>query len=92
MPENQQLQLVFNSAHKFRQGQLDIVGLQQNLSLVLAGLTGEVPTPVQRAIYRAEAEVDSIRFTVARNRQAEAVEEVLHDLEEVISRFTAPLG
>jgi hypothetical protein len=78
-----ELRLVLESVRRFRAGELDIGGLQANISAVMGVLS---PTPVREAVYQAEAAIDSIRFTVDRARQRGAVELALNDPEESLAR------
>lgn len=82
-----QLKIVKDSIHRFRIGQIDAVGLQQNLSAVISALEGDVPKEVSEAILKAEAWVDSIRFTVNESKQASEIEKVLCKLEAVLAQY-----
>jgi hypothetical protein len=78
-----ELRLVLDSVRRFRADELDIKGLQANLSAVM-GVLG--PKAIREAVYQAEAAIDSIRFTVDRPRQRGAVELALKQMEQTLAR------
>jgi hypothetical protein len=73
-----------SSFGKYRSGELDIEGLQQNVSAIMGAIEGDVPNAVREAVYQLESEIDSIRFTVADDRQAIEVEKAVAELEILI--------
>lgn len=86
MIEHPHIALILESARRYRERQLDIEGLQRNLSAVMSALEGDVPKEIHAAIQRAEAWVDSIRFTMNAADQPAEIERVLAELEGVVRR------
>jgi hypothetical protein len=78
---------ILDNARRYREGWLNIEGLQQNLSAVMSALEGDVPKEIHDAVRKAEAWVDSIRFTVNVAEQPREVGRVLDELEDKVHRF-----
>ena len=78
---------ILDSSHRYREGGLSIEGLQQNFSAVMSALEGDVPKEIHEAIRKAEARVDSIRFTINEADRPAEVGRVLGELEAVVHRF-----
>lgn len=76
-----------DSAQRYREGQLNIEGLQQSLSALMPALEGDVPKEIREAVRKAEAWVDSIHFTVNEADRRAEVGRVLDELEGVVHRF-----
>jgi hypothetical protein len=75
---------VLDAAVRYRQGELPVEALQQTLSAVMSALESDVPKPVRDALFEAEAQVDSARFTVDTPERPRAVASILDDLETAI--------
>lgn len=84
------IKLAVDSFRKYRAKQLDIAGLEQSLSKAISLLEGDIPKDVQDAIRWADAEIDTVQFTLSGNRAREAVEKVWRELDEVIARNSGP--
>jgi hypothetical protein len=78
--ENPLLSRVLQAAADYRAGSLSAEELQHVLSGVMSAVESDVPKSVQDALFQAEARVDSARFTVDIDDQAEVIGEVLDDL------------
>ncbi len=87
MMAHPQIVLILDSARRYREGRLDIEGLQRILSALMSALEGDVPKAVHDAVRKAEAWVDSIRFTVNEAERPAEVGRVLDELEGVVHRF-----
>jgi len=81
------IKLILDSARQYREQQLGIEGLQQNLSAVMSALEGDVAKEIHDALRKAEAWVDSIRFTVNEADRPAEVGRVLDELEGIVRRF-----
>jgi hypothetical protein len=79
------LRVVIESIRRYREGLLNVEGLQQNIASVMTALEGDVPKEVRETIYEAEAAIELISFTVASAEQATALEKVFSELEGVIA-------
>ncbi len=83
---------VLDAAARYRQGELPVEALQQTLSAVMSAVESDVPKPVRDALFEAEAQVDSARFTVDRAERPSAVASILIDLENAINASEAASG
>jgi len=79
---------VLAAATQYRQGELPVEDLQQTLSAVMSALESDVPKPVRDALFEAEAQVDSARFTVDTAERPHAVANILDALETAIDSST----
>jgi hypothetical protein len=79
--------MLFDSLQKYQNRDLDISGLQQNASLVMSAMEGDVPKEVRDAGFSLEGELDSIRFTVRQDQQARKVDKTFGELEDLIKRY-----
>jgi len=82
------IRMLFDSHQRFRNQNLDIAGLQANISAVMSAIEGDVPKPIREAIFSLEAEVDSIRFTVSSSSQTSYVDEAFLKLEKLLEEFS----
>jgi hypothetical protein len=89
MSLNPHIRTVLRSAQQYRDGAISIEGLQANLSGEVAAMEGDVPRQVRDAVTRAEAWIDSARFSRGGSLQREEAERALEELERVISRYYA---
>lgn len=80
------LKTVTNSIRQYREGQLDIEGLQQNIAAVSSALEGDVPEEIRTIICEAESSIDLIRFTIDSNGEAAALEEVFRRIEDAMPK------
>lgn len=71
---------------EYRRGFLDLAGLQVQFSAAMSAMEGDIPPTVQSAVRKAEAWLDSIRFTIDDPDRASAVEDVLLKFEQVLEQ------
>ena len=86
LKENPAVALALQAFIKFKGGSLDLAGLGSTLSSAVALLENSIPQAVQKAIERADNEIESIRFTVDTKDHASAVERVRAELEAAVAK------
>jgi hypothetical protein len=79
---NQALSLITKTICQYRDGQIDVGGLQQNLAAAMTALEGDIPHEIRDTIYDAEAAIELLRFTVDPAEQAKALERVFNDIDQ----------
>jgi len=85
--ENPLLKVILDATRRFRGGNENVEGLQKIMSATMSAIEGDVPKPVSEAIRRAEARIESLRFTVSNSNQSAEIVKVLSELEEIITRY-----
>jgi hypothetical protein len=81
------MEILFSSFERYRDGTLDLSGLQQNASAVMSAMEGDVPKEVRDAVFSLEGDLDSILYTVSTQRQAEEVVKAFNDLEKLAAKY-----
>lgn len=84
--EHPLMRVLLDSHQRFRDGKIDVAGLQQNVSAVMGAMEGDIPKTVRDAVFGVEAELDSIHFTVNETKQAAEVEKLFSELEHLITK------
>lgn len=78
---------ILRSFKRFCEGNLDIVGLQQNVSALASSIEGDVPKTVRNELYHLEAQIENIRFTVDKELQNDEIEKLLSQFEQLITNY-----
>ncbi len=84
MREDLKLRLLFDAFNLYKKGDLSIEKLQQELSNTYSLLEGNIPSKIREAILKAEASVDSIRYTLEEPRQHEEIIKIINRVETIV--------
>lgn len=85
--DNNLIKTLLIDIEKYREGKINIVDIQQKLSAIMSALESDVPKEVKERIFKAEAEIDSIRFTINTDDQYVEVNKILGELESLINKY-----
>lgn len=85
--DNNLIKTLLIAIEKYREYKIDIVDIQQKLSAIMSALESDVPKEVRERIFKAEAEIDSIRFTINTDDQYIEVNKTLDELESLINKY-----
>jgi len=72
---------------QYREAQLDVDGLQENIAAIMTALEGDVPQDIRDVIRHAESEIEFIRFMVNSSEQRSAVEKILRGIDDTLSKY-----
>jgi len=81
------LKKIISCGQRYKDGEINIEDLQKCFSVYLGALEGDVPLSIRKSILKAEAWIDSIRFTVNDDSQLREVIKVLEDLDNEIAKY-----
>lgn len=82
--EDRNLAKILQSFYQYLEGKMTIEGLQRNVGALEMALEGTIPKAVRDEVLRAESEIDTIRFSFAKEQQIHEVARVCQELEAVI--------
>lgn len=85
MLDHPHIRVIVDSVARYRNGTMDLDGLQRNLRAVSTALGGEVPKDVRDIVFYTESSLEGIRFSTDSRRQRQEVEPILSELEITLS-------
>jgi hypothetical protein len=86
MLKNPLLERIFDSISLYRNEKLDAEGLGQNIAATMTALEGDIPKSMREALFKAESDIELIRFTVDQDQERIEIEKVLRKLEQALTQ------